>query len=86
MSEQSKNTSSRPERTGDIYRHFKGGLYVITDLAVHTETKEVMVIYKNIDDPIVSWCRPLDMFRSPVDKEKYPDVEQKMRFERIEVI
>lgn len=42
-----------------------------------------MVIYKSFDNPALVWCRPLDMFLSEVDKEKYPDAKQTMRFERI---
>lgn len=86
MSEEAKNMHIKPEMIGDIYRYFNGGVYVVTDLAVHTETKEITVICKNINDPIVSWCIPLDTFRSPVDKKKYPNVKQKMKFERIEVV
>lgn len=69
-----------------IFRHFKGGYYKIIAVGHHSETKERMVVYydlsgKNstIDNPCI---RPLDMFMSEVDHEKYPDVTQKYRFER----
>ncbi len=68
---------------GFRYRHFKGGIYLVTDIAVHSETEEPMIIYKNFDNPDLVWCRPLSMFMSEVDREKYPDVKQLMRFERI---
>lgn len=68
---------------GFRYRHFKGGIYVVTDIAVHSETEEPMVIYKSFDKPWNVWCRPLSMFLSEVDHEKYPDVKQVMRFERM---
>ena len=70
----------------EIYKHFKGNYYIILAVGHHSETKEKMVVYydtsgKNstIDDPCI---RPLDMFMSEVDHEKYPDVEQKYRFEK----
>ena len=66
-----------------LYKHFKGNIYVITDIAIHSETKEPMVIYKNFDNPDLVWCRPLSMFMSKVDHEKYPEVKQIMRFEKI---
>ena len=68
---------------GYRYRHFKGEVYIVTDIAVHSETEEPMVIYKNFDGPEHVWCRPLNMFMSEVDHKKYPDVKQVMRFERI---
>jgi hypothetical protein len=68
---------------GFRYRHFKGNIYLVTDIAVHSETEEPMVIYKSFNDPSLVWCRPLSMFLSEVDREKYPDVKQLMRFERI---
>lgn len=68
---------------GFRYRHFKGGVYVVTDIAVHSESEEPMVIYKNFNNPDLVWCRPLNMFLSEVDHEKYPDAKQLMRFERI---
>lgn len=68
---------------GKRYRHFKGSIYVVTDIAVHSETAELIVIYKSFDKPSLVWARPLDMFLSEVDKKKYPEVEQKMRFEEM---
>ena len=68
---------------GFRYKHFKGGIYIVTELAVHSETEEPMVVYKSFDNSDLVWCRPLSMFMSEVDHEKYPDVKQNMRFERI---
>ena len=68
---------------GKRYRHFKGGIYVVTDIAVHSEDADIIVIYKSFDNPSLVWARPLTMFLSEVDKKKYPDVEQKFRFEEL---
>ena len=65
---------------GKTYRHFKGGLYEIVDIAVHSENAGVLVIYKSKKDPTIVWARPLDMFLSDVDKEKYPLIRQDKRF------
>ena len=88
MNDNRMNVQSQLKRikntiVGYRYRHFKGGVYIVTDIAVHSETEEPMVIYKSFDNPDWVWCRPLSMFLSEVDKEKYPDVKQIMRFERI---
>lgn len=71
----------REDMVGRRYKHFKGRIYVVTDIAVHTESDEIMVIYKCFTDPLVTWCRPLSMFMSDVDRIKYPDVKLKKRFE-----
>ena len=71
----------RDSMAGRRYRHFKGRIYIVTDLAVNTESDEIMVIYKCFTDPLVTWCRPLSMFTSDVDRKKYPNVKQKKRFE-----
>jgi len=66
---------------GKLYRHFKGDIMEVIEIAKHTETEELMVIYKHND---TVWARPYDMFISKVDKEKYPDCTQEYRFELIE--
>lgn len=71
--------------TGNVYRHFKGGLYVVQGVAVHSETAELLVIYTSKDEPQKMWARPLEMFVSSVDKEKYPRAKQKKRFEKVKV-
>ena len=73
--------SMRSKMVGTMYRHFKGGVYLVTDIAVHTETGEIVVIYKDAIDSSKVWCRPLDMFLSNVDTDKYPAyVYQTKRF------
>lgn len=67
-----------------LYRHFKGNYYYVEGLADHSETKEPMVVYRPLyGDAERLYVRPLDMFLSEVDHEKYPEVKQKYRFEEI---
>lgn len=84
MQVQEQANRMKEEMVGYRYRHFKGGIYIVTDIAVHSETEELMVVYKTFDQPDLVWCRPLSMFLSEVDHKKYPDVKQAMRFERID--
>ena len=78
---QSAARSYRRAMLGNVYRHFKGATYVVDGIAVHSETAELMVIYHRVGDPTKQWVRPLEMFLSPVDKQKYPDAAQERRFE-----
>lgn len=71
-------------KNGEIWRHFKNKLYSIVAIARHTETDEQLVVYKAMYGNEGIYAGPLDMFMSEVDRKKYPDVEQKYRFERIE--
>ena len=73
----------KEKMVGKRYRHFKGGIYIVTDIAVHSESASLMVIYKSFDNPSLTWARPLTMFESEVDRRKYPNVEQKYRFEQL---
>lgn len=79
---------------GEIFKHFKNNYYHIICVGHHSETEERMVVYERISKdnylkdgsviPVMEPCiRPLEMFMSEVDHQKYPDVEQKYRFERI---
>jgi len=68
-----------------IYKHFKGDFYIVEDIAIHSETKEKYVVYRGLYGKNEVYIRPYDMFLSEVDKQKYPNVEQKYRFELQEI-
>ena len=91
--EETKERVKRDIHVGDIVRHFKREwvsadtseyLYKVLAFASHTETGERLVIYQGMYEPFKICARPYDMFMSEVDREKYPDVKQKYRFEKLE--
>lgn len=72
-----------------MWRHFKGARSFVLMVAQHSETGEMLVVYRCMDNNGKTnhkdgiYARPLDMFLSEVDHEKYPNAEQKYRFEEI---
>ena len=66
------------EHEGNMY------LYEIVGLAPHSETDETLMVYKALYGEGKMCARPIDMFMSEVDHEKYPDIKQKFRFEPVE--
>ena len=61
-----------------VYKHFKGDYYFVEDVVIHSETREKLVLYRPLyGDGKQLYVRPIDMFLSEVDHEKYPNVKQK---------
>lgn len=75
--------SERKIQKGRVYNHFKGKKYEVIDIFEHTETGEIFVGYKALYGDFKRYVRPYEMFASEVDREKYPDVKQKYRFELV---
>ena len=72
-----------------MWRHFKGARAFVITAANHSETGEKLVVYRCMDNNGKTnhkdgiYARPLEMFLSEVDHEKYPGATQKYRFEEI---
>ena len=74
---------------GKTYKHFKGNLYKVLDIVFDSESNndeeyKKVVVYQALYGDNLKWARPYDMFNSLVDKEKYPNIEQKYRFEEVD--
>ena len=85
------DTPKRDIQAGDIVQHFKREwvspdtseyLYKVLAVAHHTENGEKLMIYQALYAPFKICARPYDMFMSEVDRDKYPDIKQKYRFEK----
>lgn len=51
---------------GGLYRHYKGNVYRVLQIAKHTETMETLVVYADITDPQKIWARPVSMWNETV--------------------
>lgn len=70
---------------GKTVRHFKGNLYLIEDVARHSETMESLVVYRALYGDCGCYVRPYEMFFEEVPKERENPTGQKLRFEPFEV-
>ena len=78
---------------GDIIQHFKREtvdqnsmryLYEFIGIAIHSETRDRVVVYRALYGDKGLFVRPYEMFMEEVDHVKYPEIRQKYRFEKIE--
>ncbi len=67
-------------RIHGIYKHYKGNLYIVEDIAYYSETCEKMIVYRALYDDNKLWCRPYNMFFDEINKNG-----QKYRFELQEI-
>lgn len=44
------------------YRHYKGNEYEVIGMARHSETRELMVVYRPLYGEVGLWVRPAAMF------------------------
>lgn len=84
IKESSDLVMNRTIKIKGIYKHFKGNLYYVEDIAKNSEDEKLYVVYRQLYGDNSLWIRPLDMFLSEVDHDKYPDIKQRYRFELLD--
>jgi len=52
-----------------IYRHFKGNKYELVDFVKHSETTEIMVLYRALYGEGELWVRPLQMWDEEIERD-----------------
>lgn len=46
----------------EMYRHYKGGIYQVEGIVLHSEDLSELVLYRSMKDPEKLWVRPLTMW------------------------
>lgn len=64
-----------------IYKHFKGDYYLLEDIATNSEDLKQYAVYRQLYGENKLFIRPLEMFLSEVDHQKYPEIKQQYRFQ-----
>ncbi len=54
-----------------IYRHFKGNLYRLLCTARHSETLEVLAVYRALYGEGDVWVRPASMWDEHIERDGY---------------
>ncbi|TVZ39584.1 uncharacterized protein DUF1653 [Alteromonadaceae bacterium 2753L.S.0a.02] len=65
------------------YQHFRGNEYQVIGTAKHSETEEIMVVYRCLYGDYGLWVRPLSLFSSLVEVEQNGVRQQVPRFRLI---
>lgn len=67
-------------KAGTVFKHFKGGTYMLDGSATHTESGDRLVIYHNIDNPDVWYARPAEMFygTTPDGERRFTMVQEEI--------
>lgn len=68
-------------KVNGIYRHYKGDLYLVEDIATHSETGEKLVIYRGLYENSPLYARPMLLFLDKLDSDKAKEFGQENRFE-----
>jgi hypothetical protein len=69
-----------------IYRHFKGNLYLVIATALSESTLEPTVVYMSLEGDNKVWTRSMSDFESLVPEDRENPTGQKHRFELVKNI
>ena len=61
-----QSPSPAPAISPGLYRHYKGNLYQVFNIAQHSETREWLVVYQALYGDFGWWVRPAAMFAETV--------------------
>lgn len=74
---------TRAGMCNNVYRHFKGGKYLVSNVAVDEATGDLIVIYFNLAEPSKVWARPFFAF---VEEVEVTECGRKIRVPRFQLV